>query len=103
NARHAPEFWRFADGALPSDFARSNVYVSFSEDRAAVEMRDALGVDHLFWGSDYPHPESPFTHSEALLADMLDGVPDAEVEKLVWKNTMDLYGLAAPPVERERG
>jgi predicted TIM-barrel fold metal-dependent hydrolase len=97
NSRHAPEFWRFEDGRLPSDFVRQNVYVSFSQDAAAVAMRDVLGVDHLMWGSDYPHPESTFSRSEALLDDMMRGVPDDDIEKLTWRNTMELYGFAAPP------
>jgi predicted TIM-barrel fold metal-dependent hydrolase len=103
NARHAPEFWRFADGALPSDVARRSVYVSFSEDRAAVSMRDVIGVDHLFWGSDYPHPESTFTHSDALLDYMLEGVPEADVEKLLRGNMKTLYGFEDPPPNRPNG
>jgi predicted TIM-barrel fold metal-dependent hydrolase len=97
NARHAPEFWRFSDGALPSDIARERVYVSFSEDRAAIAMRDVLGVDHLLWGSDYPHPESTFSQSDALLTGMLSDVPHDEVEKLLRANTQKLYGIEAPP------
>jgi predicted TIM-barrel fold metal-dependent hydrolase len=98
NSRHAPEFWRFANGALPSDLARRNLYVTFSEDPASVAFRDVIGVDHLLWGSDYPHPESTFSRSEALLAAMMEGVPEPEVEKLVWRNTKELYGLDEPPL-----
>jgi predicted TIM-barrel fold metal-dependent hydrolase len=97
NERHSPEFWRFSDGALPSDLARQGVYISFSEDRAAVAMRDVLGADHLLWGSDYPHPESTFTKSDELLTGMLADVSDDEVEKLIRRNTQDLYGIEAPP------
>ena len=100
--RHSPEFRRFSDGALPSDLARQGVYISFSEDRAAVAMRDVLGADHLLWGSDYPHPESTFTKSDELLTGMLADVSDDEVEKLIRRNTQDLYGIEAAAHSRSQ-
>src|SRR3546814_7402715 len=42
---------RLKDSALPSDFVAQSVYVSFSDDQVLVADRDAIGVDHLLWGS----------------------------------------------------
>ncbi len=53
-------WYRFNGEARPSDFFRSNVFVSFQEDRVGVQLRQLIGVDNLLWGSDYPHAESTF-------------------------------------------
>jgi len=53
---------------LPSDFLRRNVVLSFQE--------DAIGIDNMMWGSDYPHSESPFPQSRRILAEIVEGLPD---------------------------
>jgi uncharacterized protein len=88
---------RFPDGSLPSDYLRRNVVICFTEDPFLVQNRHVLGVDNLAWGSDYPHPESPFTHSDASLAAQLDGVPRDEQMKITVGNTARLYGFGLPP------
>jgi hypothetical protein len=35
----------------------------------------------MMWGSDYPHSESTFPRSRRILAEILEGVPDAEQAK----------------------
>jgi predicted TIM-barrel fold metal-dependent hydrolase len=93
---------RFPDGSLPSDYVRRNVVICFTEDPFLVQNRHVLGVDNLAWGSDFPHPESPFTHSDDSLADQLAGVPDEERMKMTVGNTARLYGFDLPP-ERQPG
>jgi hypothetical protein len=58
--RHGEAIYRFKDGMLPSDFFRRNVVLSFQEDAIGIRLRDAIGVDNMMWGSDYPHSESTF-------------------------------------------
>ena len=41
---------RFEDGALPSDYFHSNVYLSFQEDQVGIRLRDVIGVDGMMWG-----------------------------------------------------
>jgi hypothetical protein len=88
---------RFPDGSLPSDYLRRNVVICFTEDPFLVQNRHLLGVDNLAWGSDFPHPESPFTHSDESLASQLDGVPRDERLKMTVGNTARLYGFEPPP------
>lgn len=88
---------RFPDGLLPSDYIRHNVVICFTEDPFLVENRHILGVDNLAWGSDFPHPESPFTHSDDSLASQLACVPHDERVKITVENTARLYGFGPPP------
>jgi predicted TIM-barrel fold metal-dependent hydrolase len=45
-------------------------------------QEDAIGVDNMISGSDYPHSESTFPRSRKILAEILKGAPDAEQSKL---------------------
>src|SRR3546814_8624867 len=65
---------RLKDSALPRDFVAQSVYVSFSDDQVIVADRDDIGVDHLLWGSDYPHSESTFPKSRQYAAAQVDGL-----------------------------
>src|SRR5262249_16898708 len=40
---------RFQHGALPSDFFRQNVFISFQEDALGIQLRSYVGVDNLLW------------------------------------------------------
>lgn len=85
---------RFAHSALPSDVFRNNVFLSFQEDQLGIELRHHVGVGNLLWGSDYPHAESTFPRSRAVLREILRGVPDEEQAKIAGRNTALLYGYS---------
>jgi predicted TIM-barrel fold metal-dependent hydrolase len=91
--RHGEAFYRFKDGMLPSDFFRRNVVLSFQEDAIGIRLRDAIGVDNMMWGSDYPHSESTFPQSRKILAEILAGVPDDEQAKIAAGNTARVYNF----------
>jgi predicted TIM-barrel fold metal-dependent hydrolase len=92
------EHWhRFRDpGALPSDYFRRNVFASFQEDRAGVRLRDLIGCGVMTWGSDFPHGESTYPRSRAILADVLDGVDPDDARRIVCTNAAELYGFSVP-------
>jgi len=93
--RHGEAIYRFKDGMRPSDFFRRNVVLSFQEDAIGIRLRDAIGVDNMMWGSDYPHSESTFPQSRKILAEILAGVPDDEQAKIVGGNTARVYHFDA--------
>src|SRR5436309_531160 len=71
--RHEEAIYRFKGDMRPSDFFRRNVVLSFQEDAIGIRLRDAIGVDNMMWGSDYPHSESTFPRSRKILAEILAG------------------------------
>jgi predicted TIM-barrel fold metal-dependent hydrolase len=91
--RHEEATYRYKSDALPSDFFRSNVYLSFQEDDIGIRLRDVIGVDSLMWGSDYPHSESTFPKSREILDRILEGVPQEEKNKIVGSTAARLYGF----------
>jgi predicted TIM-barrel fold metal-dependent hydrolase len=91
--RHGEAIYRFKGGMRPSDFFHRNVVLSFQEDAIGVRLRDAIGVDNMMWGSDYPHSESTFPQSRKILSEILAGVPDDEQAKIAGINTARVYGF----------
>jgi predicted TIM-barrel fold metal-dependent hydrolase len=61
--------------------------------RQEVELRGAVGVDRIMWGSDFPHLEGcwPFSRQHLRLA--FAGVPEDEVRLMVGRNAAELFGF----------
>jgi predicted TIM-barrel fold metal-dependent hydrolase len=78
----------------PSETFATNFYVCpfFEED--PVELAEAIGYDHVLFGSDWPHPEGL---AEPLdFADKLVGhAPDEQTHKVMRGNIAALMGLGA--------
>lgn len=62
---------------LPSEYLYENVYASFQHDRSAVAAVTAMGWRNVCWGSDYPHLEGTFGHTQKTLHELFDGVDEA--------------------------
>ena len=84
---------RFKGGAMPSDFFRSNIFISFQEDPLGIQLRSHIGVDNLMWASDYPHSESTFPKSGEIVEELLRDVPEQEKAKIAGGNSASLYGF----------
>ena len=82
---------RFKHNTLPSDFFRYNIFLSFQEDAVGIQLRSHIGVENLLWASDYPHAESTFPHSRAIVDRILQSVPEVEQVKIAGANTARLY------------
>ncbi len=83
----------FKEGALPSDFFHSNVFLGFQEDALGIAMRDHIGVDQLLWGGDYPHVESTFPRSRQIIEEILVDCTEKEKAKIAGGNAARVYQL----------
>ena len=84
---------RFPSGLLPSDFFRRNVKCTFMTDEVGIMTLGAVGPDILMWASDYPHDDSTWPKSQQILTDMFKGVSKDAVDKIVYSNTVGVYGM----------
>jgi uncharacterized protein len=78
---------------LPSEFFKQNVWATFMDDVAGMATRHLVGVDRLMWASDYPHSDSTWPESQAVLAKHFAGVPDGERRRIIADNARALYGI----------
>jgi len=87
---------------LPSEFFARQGHVTFSDDPVAVHNIRFTGPDCLLWGSDYPHDEGTFPHSQEVIARIFAGVPESVKRKVVYENAARLYGFAERPRSTDR-
>ena len=80
----------------PSEYFRRQFYATFEDDEAGVLTRHLIGVDNLIWGNDYPHHDSIWPNSQAVLDRIFDGVPADEKEKMTSTNVLKLYNITLP-------
>lgn len=71
----------------PSEIIQRQVSISFQYDRGCIMSRSVTGTKGLMWGSDYPHNEGTFPHSQEVIAHLFDGIDISEKEKA------DILGL----------
>ena len=88
-----PGAYRFQEDMLPSDYFHRNVFLGFQEDALGIRLRDIIGVDHIQWGSDYPHMESTFPRSQRILAEILADCTEEEKAKIAGGNAARVYRL----------
>jgi predicted TIM-barrel fold metal-dependent hydrolase len=79
---------------LPSEFFRRQGHVTFTDDPVALANLKFTGVDGLLWGSDYPHDEGSFPHSQEVIERTFVGVSEADKRKIVHDNAARLYGFS---------
>src|SRR5262245_27553135 len=77
----------------PSEYFHRQVSATFQEDRIGITLRARVGIDSLLWASDYPHTDSTWPHSRAVVARDFADVPRAELQRIVCGNTARLYGF----------
>jgi len=62
---------------LPKEILYRQVYTSFQHDETGPAAMWAMGYRNVMWGSDYPHLEGTFGHSQKTLHELFDNVdPD---------------------------
>jgi predicted TIM-barrel fold metal-dependent hydrolase len=81
----------------PSDYLFSQVYASFQHDRSAVQAMAAMGWQNVMWGSDYPHLEGTFGHTQKTLHELFDDVPDDVRRRITIGAFSELFPSVPPP------
>jgi hypothetical protein len=90
---------RFAeDVVLPrtaTEYVSSNVWfgASFPRRSDLDAIRDTIGIDHLMWGSDYPHDEGTYPFTTEALRQVFSDWDPADVRRVTAGNAAELYGF----------
>jgi hypothetical protein len=69
---------------------------TFFNDHVGAQLLSWWGVDNCMWSTDYPHPNSTWPHSRALLAEHLGHLSAETLAKLARLNVARVYGLELP-------
>ena len=77
----------------PKELLYRQVYATFQHDVSAVDAA-ASGYRNVMWGSDYPHLEGTFGHTQETLHELFDGVDPALRQRI----TIDAFRELFPHV-----
>jgi predicted TIM-barrel fold metal-dependent hydrolase len=89
----------------PSEYFDRNCFVGASViGRSDVEIRHAIGVGNIMWGSDFPHPEGAWPKTREFMRASFHGIPEDDVREILGGTAARVYNFdvrkLAPLVER---
>jgi predicted TIM-barrel fold metal-dependent hydrolase len=81
----------------PREIIYSQVYASFQHDASAIAAMTAMGFTNVLWGSDYPHMEGTFGHTQATLHQLFDDVDHQTRDRILFGAFSELFPEAPLP------
>jgi predicted TIM-barrel fold metal-dependent hydrolase len=81
---------------LPSEYFYRQVYATFFNDQVGGKLFSWWGTDNCMWSNDYPHQNSTWPNSRAVIDRDMGHLPAADRDKLLNTNVRKLYNLKAP-------
>lgn len=73
----------------PSEYIRDHGYWGFYDDKVGIKLRHDIGVDHIIWGSDFPHVVTHWPNSRKVLEEQMAGVPADERRRMETENLLE--------------
>lgn len=88
----------------PSAYFADNIYVTFQDDWSAFGVAKAglINTDRLMWANDFPHSDSTWPWSQALLAKHTKGMETEMLDNILYKNVADLYNIDLNTIEKDK-
>jgi predicted TIM-barrel fold metal-dependent hydrolase len=94
--REAADYWHASDPD-PEGIVHQNFWFASIEDPSAFRLLDIIGEDRVMVESDYPHNDSSWPDTQALVREQLEHLPPATIRKICFENAADLYRHPRPP------
>jgi predicted TIM-barrel fold metal-dependent hydrolase len=93
--QHATKIWPKLSRP-PSYYVYNNVYASFQHDRSAVAAATAMGWRNVCWGSDYPHIEGTYGHTQKTLHELFGDLAPADRHRITRGAFEELFPHVPP-------
>jgi predicted TIM-barrel fold metal-dependent hydrolase len=77
----------------PSDYVRRQLWLTFMDDPVGAAGLETIGADTIMWGSDFPHTDSTWPNSQAVIKKNLVGLPESVSAKVLHDNAAALYRI----------
>ena len=78
---------------LPSEYFRENIYTTFQDDWVAFRVADLMNWHRLCWANDFPHSDSTWPDSQAMLAEHTRHLTPEQKQAILCDNVAELYGI----------
>jgi predicted TIM-barrel fold metal-dependent hydrolase len=84
---------------LPKEYVMRQVYASFQHDETAVPTLTAMGYRNIMFGTDYPHLEGTYPHTQKVLHEIFDDVDPDTSDRIRIGAFLDLFPhVGRPPI-----
>ncbi|CAM9628771.1 unnamed protein product [Phaeothamnion confervicola] len=80
---------------LPSEYLRRNVWMTFQDDWIAYQTAHLMNHKRLIWANDFPHTDSTWPKSQALMAKQSKELTEAQRQDIFRNNVAELFNLPA--------
>ena len=93
--------WSTIDPAvteLPSSYVPGRVYGCFFDDMVGIRTRDLIGVTQMLFEVDYPHQDSTWPSTPAVVEKIASMVSPDELELIMRANAIELLALDPTPL-----
>ena len=77
----------------PSTYYYRNMYGCFFRDQHGIDSLDKVGVDNVTFETDYPHTDSTWPDTKQVATELMTGVPDDAVYKIMRGNAIRMLSL----------
>jgi predicted TIM-barrel fold metal-dependent hydrolase len=77
----------------PSSYFRSNIFVTYFSDAFGLRNLDAIGTDNVLVETDYPHSDTTWPESQALVQKQTSHLDADVIEKITRGNARRLFRL----------
>jgi predicted TIM-barrel fold metal-dependent hydrolase len=94
--REASLVWGASD-PHPALLFRRNFWFTSIEDPSAFRMLELIGADHVMVETDYPHQDTTWPRSQAVIRSEMAHLEPALVRKVCYENAAELYRHPGPP------
>ena len=86
-----------ATGLRPAEVLARNFWFCTLDDPSTIDTHGVIGVDHIMVEVDYPHGDSTWPDTQAVIAGAWGHLPVDELRKLTHENAARLYRWPLPP------
>ncbi len=79
----------------PSTYVKGRIFGCIFDDLHGLRSRDEVGMDHILFECDFPHPNGSFPNSRSVAHRLISaaGLNAEESYKLLRGNAISVYGL----------
>ena len=80
----------------PSEVFQRNFWHCALDDPSVFELRHRIGIDHILMEADYPHLDSSWPNTQAVLESQVGRFPADEARLFTWENASKLFRHPVP-------
>jgi predicted TIM-barrel fold metal-dependent hydrolase len=86
-----------SDDAPDAEMLRRNFWFCALDEPSGFRAADVIGVENILVESDYPHSDSTWPDTQAVLARHLAQLSVEDQRRICWQNAAELFRHPAPP------